>query len=230
MPFTLAHPVAVLPLARCRYAYLPALVLGSIAPDLPYFLGGRAAFGWGHSLLGAVYLVPLCAILYGFYVKFWREALRDYLPCCINPFTPTFRLPEWWIWLCSLFFGIATHDFLDAFTHETGYFVNHLPFLREYFLGLPVFKWLQYSGGVLGLAACGWFMWRFRVAQNGRVSKQQKWHFWAKCGALALIGLGLWQWLAPVALGNLATAVIRAVDCAVVAFSLLTIKWRFQAV
>ncbi|WP_262852942.1 DUF4184 family protein [Mumia quercus] len=40
MPFTLVHPVAVLPLARGPLSLL-ALVAGSLAPDLPYFL--RAA-------------------------------------------------------------------------------------------------------------------------------------------------------------------------------------------
>ncbi|MEE2045837.1 DUF4184 family protein, partial [Nocardiopsis tropica] len=37
MPFTLSHVAAVLPLARTR---LPpaALVVGSVVPDLPYYL------------------------------------------------------------------------------------------------------------------------------------------------------------------------------------------------
>src|SRR4051812_20559570 len=40
MPFTLAHPAAILPLLR--HPFVPAaLVAGSMAPDLPYFL--RAA-------------------------------------------------------------------------------------------------------------------------------------------------------------------------------------------
>ena len=45
MPFTLAHPVAVLPLARCRRVHFPAMVIGSLAPDFVYFLHGRAVPG-----------------------------------------------------------------------------------------------------------------------------------------------------------------------------------------
>jgi len=37
MPFTLAHPAAVLPLFRGPLVPA-ALVVGAVAPDLPYFL------------------------------------------------------------------------------------------------------------------------------------------------------------------------------------------------
>ncbi|MFE3273804.1 DUF4184 family protein [Nocardia sp. NPDC059239] len=36
MPFTLAHPAAVLPIRRVLW--FPGLVAGSIAPDIPYYL------------------------------------------------------------------------------------------------------------------------------------------------------------------------------------------------
>ncbi|MFP5073747.1 DUF4184 family protein [Neisseria sp. WLZKY-1] len=49
MPFTLAHPIAILPFSRCRYCYFPALVIGSLSPDFVYFLHGRAVSG-GHGL------------------------------------------------------------------------------------------------------------------------------------------------------------------------------------
>ncbi|MEI5672079.1 MULTISPECIES: DUF4184 family protein [unclassified Nocardioides] len=40
MPFTLVHPAAVLPLVRTPLVP-SALVLGSVAPDLPYFVSSR---------------------------------------------------------------------------------------------------------------------------------------------------------------------------------------------
>ncbi|WP_255361307.1 MULTISPECIES: DUF4184 family protein [Eikenella] len=47
MPFTLAHPVAMLPFTR-RRVHFPAMVIDSLAPDFVYFLHGRAVPG-GHS-------------------------------------------------------------------------------------------------------------------------------------------------------------------------------------
>lgn len=51
MPFTLAHPAAVLPFWRSRL-HFPALLLGSVAPDFGYFLAGRPVSGAGHTLWG----------------------------------------------------------------------------------------------------------------------------------------------------------------------------------
>ncbi|WP_245636533.1 DUF4184 family protein [Eikenella longinqua] len=62
MPFTLAHPVAVLPLARCRRCHFPALVIGSLSPDFVYFLHGRAVAG-GHGLADMLWPnLALCAL------------------------------------------------------------------------------------------------------------------------------------------------------------------------
>lgn len=56
MPFTLSHPAAVLPLLR--HPFSPAaLVCGSLAPDMPYFLGTAgipvSAQSWYEPLLNA---------------------------------------------------------------------------------------------------------------------------------------------------------------------------------
>lgn len=66
MPFTLAHPVAMLPFAR-RRVHFPAMVIGSLAPDFVYFLHGRAVPG-GHSLANLLWPnLPLCFAIYALY-------------------------------------------------------------------------------------------------------------------------------------------------------------------
>ena len=42
MPFTLAHPAAILPL-RSRYLHTMPLILGAMTPDLPYYAPGNLA-------------------------------------------------------------------------------------------------------------------------------------------------------------------------------------------
>src|SRR4051812_40052597 len=72
MPFTLAHPAAVLPFRRfCpRFLSFPALIAGSVSPDLSYFFG---RFNLGpfahHPIKGFLFGVPAgLIILAGFYV------------------------------------------------------------------------------------------------------------------------------------------------------------------
>lgn len=166
MPFTLTHPVAMLPFAR-RRVHFPAMVIGSLAPDFVYFLHGRAVPG-GHSLANLLWPnLPLCFAIYALYLALWHPTLRNFLPNCPNA---AYRLPENTIaaapqkrrqmaavlfaFMGSALFGMATHLFLDTFTHSTGWFVQHFAPLQQLVLALPAYKWLQYGGGVLGLGGC----------------------------------------------------------------------------
>src|SRR5437764_7629092 len=81
MPFTLAHPAAILPLRGLRYLGTAPLVIGAMIPDLPYYMPGRlnilrpethsltgsltTCLALGYAALDAVYLLrrPLTALL-----------------------------------------------------------------------------------------------------------------------------------------------------------------------
>lgn len=247
MPFTLAHPVAVLPFARCRRCHFPALVIGSLAPDFVYSLHGRPVAG-GHGLADMLWPnLPLCLVFYWLYLALWRGALREYLPDCLN--AAPGRLPEnraephsrreagraaLAVWRelgcfipCALF-GMATHLLLDAFTHPTGWFVQQFACLRQTVWLFPLFKWLQYGGGVFGVAACLLFVGcAARRPYRSPRSAAQKGRFWAACAVLSLLGFAAWQGAAPLPPGHVATQVIRLIDCAVLGFSALCL-WRWS--
>ena len=242
MPFTLAHPVAVLPFARCRRIHFPSMVIGSLAPDFVYFLHGRAVPG-GHGLADLLWPnLPLCCALYALYLALWHHTLRDFLPDCLNA---AYRLPESTIatapqkrrqtaavlftFVFSALFGMITHLFLDAFTHPTGWFVQHFAPLQQTVFTLPAYKWLQYGGGVFGLGGCRLFALRAARRRPHRSAKtaRQKSLFWAACALLTLCGWALWQTAAPIPLAHAATQIIRLIDCAVLGFSLLCAAQRF---
>ena len=54
MPFTLSHPLAVVPLRRWCPARLnfAALVIGSMSPDFGYFIGQFDAAAFAHTIPG----------------------------------------------------------------------------------------------------------------------------------------------------------------------------------
>jgi hypothetical protein len=57
MPFTLSHPAAILPLRLLlgRFGVLSALVIGSMAPDFPYFVGKPWPRIFTHTLESVVW-------------------------------------------------------------------------------------------------------------------------------------------------------------------------------
>ena len=165
MPFTLAHPVAILPLRGLRYLRTVPLVIGAMIPDLPYYVPAR--FGLfrpethsvtgsfttclvlGYAALGCVFLLrrPLTALL---------SARARWL--CLSALAPFKGRPlEWALAAVSIILGVWTHLLWDSFTHDNGWIVR-----RVAALSAPVsFGWysgtvchvLQYLSSAFGLVA-----------------------------------------------------------------------------
>ncbi|VDG99482.1 Uncharacterised protein [Helicobacter pametensis] len=218
MPFTLAHPVAMLPFARHRRVHFPAMVIGSLAPDFVYFLHGRAVPG-GHGLANLLWPnLPLCFAIYALYLALWHHTLRNFLPNCPNA---AYRLPENTIaaapqkrrqmaavlfaFMGSALFGMATHLFLDTFTHPTGWFVQHFAPLQQLVLALPAYKWLQYGGAVCSAWAAACCLRSIPPAVGRTVQpkpRSRKASSWAGCTLLTLSGWALWQTAGPCRYAN----------------------------
>lgn len=164
MPFTLCHPAIVLPLhARARYLIsLPALVIGSMAPDFVYFLPVGASAYFTHSVPGIfMYCLPAGLLVYFIYQGLLREAFVDWAPPVISRRMPPAmpwreRKPGLWgIVLLSLVIGAASHIAWDAFTHPNTIVVRHLDVLQRpvFSLGghaVPLFKLLQHLSSLVG--------------------------------------------------------------------------------
>lgn len=167
MPFTLAHPAAVLPFMRQPFIPI-ALVAGAMAPDLPYFaMVSSASPAWYAPMLNGANShdfsqiltvgLPLALVLAGF---LWLVAtpLRWALPASWVPEKPALRgrppssaRVALWIFY-SLMLGLVTHLAWDAFTHFDGWAVQRLPLLAsEPVSGIPVYRILQHGSTVAGL-------------------------------------------------------------------------------
>jgi len=136
MPFTLAHPAAVLPFKRfCpRYLSFPALIAGSVSPDASYFFG-RLDLGplAHHPIKGFIFGIPAgLAILAAFYLmrspalKMFPQRYREiFQPLVSHPVGTPLAI------LLSLTIGVATHILWDNFTHYHSWMAHHVAFLRR---------------------------------------------------------------------------------------------------
>src|SRR5262245_66554750 len=79
MPFTLAHPAAVIPLKR--YLPLSALVVGSLSPDLEYLVRLRAVSHLSHTLTGLFsFCLPVGLVLLWLFHRFVKQPLTLLMP------------------------------------------------------------------------------------------------------------------------------------------------------
>ncbi len=165
MPFTLSHPAIVLPLGKSRFGFsLTALVAGSIAPDLEFFLQLREVENIGHHWYGIILfdlpVALLCCFLFHNLLK--AGCIANLPGWYRNRFSPVLSF-NWNRYaaankgkvLISLVTGVLSHLFLDAFTHADGMFVLLLPVLHaEAGTGqvhLPVYFLLQVLFSIAGL-------------------------------------------------------------------------------
>ena len=157
MPFTGSHPAAVLPLMRL--GLVPsALVIGSMAPDLPYYLPLSIDSAKTHSPVG-VFGIDLLLGLLAYAV--WRVLVGP-LAVAIAPAALRARLPRWvrfrWsadpgpalLVIASLIAGAATHVLWDEFTHIHRWGYRHVGWLAARHGPMEGYRWAQYGSGVIG--------------------------------------------------------------------------------
>jgi hypothetical protein len=156
VPFTLAHPAAILPL-RWLLPGLPlvGLIIGAMVPDVLYFIALRPTGTLGHTLPGVLLQgVPAGLILAGLWCNLMHAPMVRLLPAPlatrVPPPTPL-RLPGVPKMAVAIALGACTHLLWDGFTHRTGFAVARWPVLTETVGPLPLYSLLQHGCGVLGL-------------------------------------------------------------------------------
>jgi hypothetical protein len=219
MPFTGSHPAAVLPLLRSAMP-ASALVVGSMAPDLPLYAPMPYSSELSHQLVGA-FTVDLLAGLALFVawhaligpvvVAYSPVALRRRLPESVPASLGTFVRPRGrllWV-VAALVTGALTHVAWDAFTHADGWAVRHLPRLSDRVGPLPAYEWAQYASGLIGaVLILGWFVqwWRThpditdpsRRHSTGRARTRAVSYALVAAGITLGTGYGLWYgWHRP---------------------------------
>ncbi|MFJ2742161.1 DUF4184 family protein [Streptomyces sp. NPDC087440] len=208
MPFTLSHAAAVLPGVRRdgtgRGPFLPsALVAGSFAPDLTYFLASLLPYGMSfgsftHSAPGIVTADVLCTALL---VLLWvrsREPLVALLPRRWQGRVHALVRGARWdavspslvaAFVLSAVVGSVTHVGWDLFTHPGRLGMELFPVLGNVYAGFPLYTYAQYGSSALAAAGLCWFLVTALRRQAGAPPDGvPRWERHQRGVALALLG------------------------------------------
>jgi Domain of unknown function (DUF4184) len=196
VPFTASHAVAALPFLRTP---LPAsaLVIGSMTPDLPYYLPldqgvpthtagavvtydlllGLVAWALWHGLLAAPALAAAPAGLRGRLTR---------VPLGIAPRVVPVSRPAWVVTALVLAAGI--HVLWDEFTHPRRWGAENIPALTEMWGPFPLHFWLQHLCGLAGaVVLLIWFvLWWRRTPAEPAGPAVGTWWVW-----VLLVGVGV---------------------------------------
>ncbi|MDP9081034.1 MAG: DUF4184 family protein [Bacteroidota bacterium] len=164
MPFTLAHPAAVLPFGALtkRWLSVTGMVMGSLAPDFEYFFRMKLLSRYSHTWEGMIWFdLPVAFVLVIIYELFIKDKLISHLPAAANRRLYWFRgyryvFSGWYLIaiVISILIGAASHIAWDGFTHPKGMFVQQFAILNQivdvYGHRVYVFHLLQYASGLAG--------------------------------------------------------------------------------
>ena len=195
MPFTGSHPAAVLPFLGTP---LPAsaLVIGSMAPDIPYYLPFQPAL-YTHTALSIVTTdLLLGALAWSVWHGLLAPPALSAAPRALRarladvPLGLSTRLSgtrSVLLAVGALVLGSATHVLWDEFTHPRRWGTEHLPALAENWGPLPGYRWLQYLSGLLGgLVLVAWLVrWLVRTPVHPGTDRYAPWWPWA-----VVVGVG----------------------------------------
>ncbi|RSM77317.1 DUF4184 domain-containing protein [Kibdelosporangium aridum] len=219
MPFTLAHPAAVLPLRR--HLWFPALAAGAMAPDVAYYLPMPIDT---HSLVSVVtvdVIVGALMVLVAWAVQ------RPFLALCgdgIRARATAMKVPAWPIVLASLVMGAATHVVWDAFTHTHGFVVQNWSLMRISVIGphrlYNVFGYVSAIVGlaVLGVALLNWYRRTPATQAHWRAPRRTPWIL-AAIGVATVVGalialtdpvsqVSTYDWVRQLLLGSIQGAAV----------------------
>jgi hypothetical protein len=165
MPWTLVHPAAVLPLRKyCANRHLfGALVVGSLAPDIGYYVGRFDIATTAHTLLGLLTVCLPTGLALLVLIRILHKPVAELLPqphrqaILSLPLMPQLSSPTTGLYVsASIIIGAVTHNVWDSFTHRAGYVVVRWPPLQmlAFELGTKafrVFEVLQHASTAIGL-------------------------------------------------------------------------------
>lgn len=182
MPWTFSHPAVVFPIKQAKYfrwLSLPALILGSLSPDLFYSLTWYKAASMAHDSIGWFYAgLPLCLLVYWLTQKM-APVLNRMSPFTIHTMNKL-TIRQTLVVFISLYIGALTHIMWDSFTHESGAFVREISFLQMKLFAMSdsqeiaFYKLLQHLSSAGGLAYLCYQYFQFHRMQPNEIKSENK--------------------------------------------------------
>ncbi len=196
MPFTPSHAAAVLPFLRTG---LPAsaLIAGSIAPDLPFYLPFELPWPTHTALAVVTVDVLLGLAAWTLWHGLLAEPALRAAPAAVRarlgglPLGLRSRLAspaQVGRTVLAVAVGAATHVLWDEFTHAGRWGPDLFPALGEQWGLMPGYRWLQYVTSVLGgLVLLGWVArWWSRASVHPSGPPGHRWP-WVLLGLVASV-------------------------------------------
>lgn len=206
MPWTFAHPAAVLSLRTVSrgHFHFAALIVGSLSPDFGYYIGQFRLATLAHTSSGLFFVCLPSGVIVLFLARTLRQPVCFLLPQPHRSAIATLPDIELFksgssilLMAASILLGALTHVVWDSFTHASGWMVSQSHLLQRdlIFFGrgaVPAYHVLQHASTFFGTAALliAYVAWlrRMRKITPPGLSETDRWRY-ILLGSLAVVAL-----------------------------------------
>jgi hypothetical protein len=179
MPFTFSHPAIVLPFCKAKRIPVSAtgLIIGSMVPDFEFLFLLRESPYVGHLWPGILlFNIPAGVAAAFIFHLFIRNTLIAHLPQFLRRRFLKYLSFNWkayskkhyLVFLVCVLLGVASHVFIDAFTHKGGFMAKPASFfeatVKVFVIELPVYFILQLLTSLVGGIYIVWYV--LKMAQQ----------------------------------------------------------------
>jgi Domain of unknown function (DUF4184) len=191
VPYTLAHPAAVIPLRRLNWFTSVGLMIGAMSPDFEHVIRLNVISVYSHTWFGII-LFCLPAGLFVTYV-----CRRLWFPAFIFLGFRELKLSDRFLYrrdILSVVVGAVTHVVWDSFTHENRFGVDAFTFLKTNVqivphVEIPIWNLLQHLSSFVGLTVISYFL--YMHLKNPLNSRRTTLHLSLISGIMICLSLAL---------------------------------------
>lgn len=193
MPFTFSQPAAILPFSYLpkKYVSFTGLVVGSMIPDLEYFIHFSDTSYVSHTWAGLFWFdLPAALITCFIFHNLVRNELILHLPkplllrcvhCLSFNWNAWFR-KKWLAIIFCIMVGTATHIIWDYLTHETTSSIEQTSYIQNKSIpGKNTVVYYLYWGlnSVIGMALLAGAFWKMPHPEQREIVSPSKKNYWS---------------------------------------------------
>jgi hypothetical protein len=236
MPFTFSHPAIILPFIRNKKLSATGLIIGSMCPDFEYFIRMKVQSNISHTFLGLLlFNLPLgflVALLFHETIK--RNLIENLPPFFQNKLT-TLKNMKWigylkanlFYVLISILIGALSHIFWDAFTHESGYFVQKTPILSYKRSNIPFYKILQHLSSLIGLLFIVYYIHKLPIKKS--ITSKPNWKYWVLVLVLTFAFISI-RWTFGLSFNQIGNIAVSLISSTILALTFANLYFRSKKV
>jgi hypothetical protein len=232
VPFTFSHPAIILPFLRTKKLSATGLIIGSMSPDFEYFIRMKVQSDISHTFLGLIlFNLPAGFLVTLIFHEIIKRKLIENSPSFLQYKLEILKDMKWIDYLqtnflsvlISILIGAFSHLFWDAFTHESGYYVQKMSFLIYKINNIPLYKIIQHLSSIVGMIFILWYI--YKLPDTKKTTISPNWKYWVFVFVLTFVFISI-RWTFGLSFNQIGNVVVSLISSLILALTFAGLTFR----